>query len=130
MIVLYLIDAFNVIFSERTLQKLALIDPSSAHHEFLRLVSDFCERDDSRAILVYDGGNCIGAKCFYRDGHVKAYYVCGEADPLIIDMAPKLFKHNPELTVVSTDRVIRGHCGQMGIKTIGSMTFFREFLSR
>jgi len=128
--VLYLIDAFNVIFSDRTLQKLALRDPSSAHLEFLRLVIDFCERDDSRAILVYDGGNCSGAKCFYRNDRVKAYYAGGEADPLIIAIAPKLFKKYPELTVVSTDRVIRGHCGQMRIKTIGSMAFFREYLSR
>ncbi|MGC9316323.1 MAG: NYN domain-containing protein [bacterium] len=127
---LYLIDAFNVIFSDRTLQKLALSDPSSAHRDFLKMVVDFCEVADARAILVYDGGNCIGAKCFYRDDHVKAYYAGGEADPLIIAMAPKLFKHNPELTVVSTDRVIRGHCGQMGIKTIGSITFFRKYLSR
>jgi len=126
---LYLIDAFNVIFSDRRLQKLVLRDPPSAHREFLRLVIDFYERDDSRAILVFDGGTSKNARCFYRDYRVKAYYAGDEADPLIIAMAPKLFKHNPELTVVSTDRVIRGHCGQMGIKTIGSMTFFRDYLS-
>lgn len=127
---LYLFDAFNVIFSDRTLQKLALSDPPTAHRDFLKIVVDFCERADARAIAVYDGGNCSGANCFYRDNRVKAYYAGGEADPLIIAMAPKLFKHNPELIVVSTDRVIRGHCGQMEIKTMGSMTFFRKYLWR
>lgn len=126
---LYLIDSFNVIFSGRELQKLALRDSSSAHSQFIEMISNFCEREDCRAILVFDGGDCVGVRCFYRDDLVKAYYAGGAADPLIIKLAPKIFKNHPELVVVSSDGVIRGHCGQMGIRTLGSMKFLRNYLA-
>lgn len=126
---LFLIDAYNVIFNGRKLQKLALSDPPAAREKFLNMVIDFCEREDERAIIIYDGGCGDKAEIFHNDKRVKAYYAGGEADPMIIAMAPKLFKHNPEFIVVSSDNEIRGHCGQMGVKTIGAMTFRKQYLS-
>lgn len=126
---LFLIDAYNVIFNGRELQKLALSDPPSARELFLNSVVDYCKRKNVCAIIVYDGGKSDKVRCFYRDDRVKAYFAGGAADPVIIRMAPKLFKQNSEFSVISSDGQIRGHCGQMGIDTIGAMTFRVQYLS-
>jgi len=125
---LFLIDAYNVIFNSRRLQKLVLSDSPAARKLFLELIGDFCERDDNRAIVIFDGGGSVKARCFLKNGRVKAYFSGGKADPLIVRMAPVLFKRNPDLHVISSDNQIRGHCGQMGIKTIGAMKFRKEYL--
>ena len=125
---LFLIDAYNVIFNSRKLQKLALSDSPAARKLFIEMIADFCEREDDRAIIVFDGGGSSKVRCFINNGLVKAYFSGGKADPFIMRMAPVLFRCNPDLHVVSSDSQIRGYCGQMGIKTVGAMKFRREYL--
>jgi predicted RNA-binding protein with PIN domain len=105
---LYLFDGYNILHAGSFRERDELVD---------RLASFVAVRG-ARGIVVFDG---VGDDAAYGDLSVR---FAQEADALIERLAAEHREHE-EVTVVSSDRAIRGTAGQEA-RRVSSKTFLRD----
>ena len=106
---LYIFDGYNILHAGSFRDREELVD---------RLASFVAVRG-ARGVVVFDG---VGDETAYGDLEVR---FAVEADALIERLAAE-HREREEVTVVSSDRAIRGTAGQE-TRRVSSKTFLRDF---
>jgi len=115
----YLIDGYNVLHAEASLEELLEREASAARAELEKRVNLYCRSGDITATIVYDARSVPQAFDDYIDGEQPLIVYTGSvksADDFLIDESLRL--HSPSATVVTADKAILTGATKAGCSTM------------
>lgn len=115
----YLIDGYNVLHADPSLEKLLERDSAAARAELEKRVNLYCRSGEITATIVYDARSVPQAFDDYIDGEQPLVVYTGSvksADDFLIDESLRLHSHSA--TVVTADKAILTRATKAGCSTM------------